>query len=45
MELLIAEVQTRKVLWNKRDKKYKDRVISDKEWDEVVKITKMKSTF
>ncbi|KAL4153197.1 hypothetical protein QTP88_001030 [Uroleucon formosanum] len=36
-----AQVQKRKVLWNKWDKKYKDRVVSDKAWDEVAKITKM----
>lgn len=37
MELLISEVQKRKVLWNKWDEKYRDRIIADKEWDEVAK--------
>lgn len=45
MELLISEVQKRIVLWNKWDKKYRDRIIADKEWDEVAKMTKMKSTY
>jgi len=43
MELLISEIQKRNVLWNKWNKKYRDRLISDREWDEVVKNTKMDS--
>ncbi|XP_022162527.1 uncharacterized protein LOC111028264 [Myzus persicae] len=41
MELLISEIQKRNVLWNKWNKKYRDRLISDREWDEVAKNTKM----
>jgi len=36
-ELLISEVQKRSVLWNKFDKKYKDRLVCDKEWTILAK--------
>lgn len=36
-ELLISEVQKRSMLWNKFDKKYKDRVACDKEWSILAK--------
>lgn len=44
-ELLISEVQKRRVLWNKFDKKYKDRIVSDKEWNIVAKKTNLDSKF
>jgi hypothetical protein len=43
MELLISEVQKRSVLWNKWHKKYRDRIVSDKEWNAVAEKTKMDS--
>lgn len=36
-DLLISEVQKRSALWNKFDKKYKDRLVCDKEWTIVAK--------
>jgi len=45
MELLISEVQKKSVLWNKYDKKYKDRFIADKEWNIVAKRTNMDSKY
>lgn len=45
MELLISEVQKKSVLWNKFDKKYRDRIIADKEWNIVAKITNMDSKY
>lgn len=32
MEVLIAEIQKRNVLWNKRNSRYKDRLVVDKEY-------------
>lgn len=45
MELLISEVQKKSVLWNKFDKKYRDRIIVDKEWNIVAKRTNMDSKY
>lgn len=45
IELLISEVQKKSVLWNKFDKKYRDRITSDKEWNAVAKILKMVSKY
>jgi len=38
-ELLISEVQKHNVLWNKKHKKYKDRLVGAKAWAEVSKAT------
>ncbi|KAL1493833.1 hypothetical protein ABEB36_009519 [Hypothenemus hampei] len=43
MEILISEVQTRNLLWNKRNPRYKDRLTVDKEWDNVSERTGMTS--
>jgi len=42
-ELLISEVQKRSALWNKRNKKYRDRLFCDKEWSIVAKKTNLDS--
>lgn len=44
-ELLISEVQKRSVLWNKFDKKYKDRLVCDKEWSTLAKKLNMDSEY
>lgn len=44
-ELLISEVQKKTVLWNKFDRKYRDRIIADKEWNIVAKRTNMDSKY
>lgn len=45
MELLISEVQKRSVLWDKWNKKYRDRMVCDREWDAIAKKTKMDSKY
>ncbi|CAI6374688.1 unnamed protein product [Macrosiphum euphorbiae] len=40
-ELLISEVQKRSALWDKRNKKHRDRVVCDKEWSIVAKKTNL----
>lgn len=37
MEVLIAEIRIQNVLWNKRNSRYKDILLVDKEWDYVAK--------
>lgn len=37
IELLISEIHKRDVLWNKRNKKFKDRHVTSKAWSEVSK--------
>lgn len=43
MELIISEVQKRNVLWNKFNTKYRDRLVSEKEWEAVARIANMNS--
>jgi hypothetical protein len=43
MELLISEVQKRNVIWNKFNKKYRDRLVSEKEWEAVARTVHMNS--
>jgi len=38
-EMLISEIQKHTVLWNKKNKKYRDRLITGKAWTEVSKVT------
>lgn len=39
MDLLISKVQKRTVLWNKRDSKFDDRVVVDREWVSVKQLS------
>lgn len=39
-QLLISEVQKRPVLWNRWDENYKNRVLVDKEWENVAVVLK-----
>jgi len=43
MELLISEVQKRPELWDKRKPKYKDRVVTNRQWDSVAKELEISS--
>lgn len=43
MELLISEVHKHSVLWNKWDKKYRDRNVTEKAWNDVSNKLKMDS--
>jgi len=38
-EMLISEIQKHTVLWNKKNKKYRDRLITGKAWAEVSEVT------
>ena len=42
-QLLISEVQKRPVLWNRWDENYKNRVLVDKEWENVAVVLKKDS--
>lgn len=44
MELFISEIQKHSFLWNKCDKKkYRDRYITEKVWNDIAKKLKMDS--
>lgn len=40
MKFSISEVQKMSVLWYKFNRKYKDRLVSEKEWEVVARIIK-----
>lgn len=44
-KLLISEVQKRSMLWNNFDKKYKDRIVCDKEWIILAKKINLDSKY
>lgn len=45
MECLIAEVQKRSILWNKKHPRFTDRIVADKEWDRVAQNTEFTSMY